>query len=184
MRDSDIFKKAPIQPSGKAEKASDQALAKLDDMNFQAEFFPSAIKGEGHYVIETTTTFFRSKLTAIGMDEEVAKALQAQRAYQWRVSPETMEQVVPGAMQMTPEELTAEIRKIAGHEHTTVHNLRSHGDEMVVMTVGGKVSRSTFAGEGGDKDKVKVYNLYQKHIIVPEKIMHQALGVGDDISIA
>jgi len=174
--------KKPTESAGRSQKPSDQAIAKFKAVWPEAgiEFIAGTVNGKGRYVIETFSTVSRRTLSGIGIPN--ADRLDAYRVIQWRVPPEVMEEVVPGAMEMSPKQLTEAIRnkKIPGHKNTKVHNMRSHEEGHVVMDVRGDeqaTSRSSFVGENGNKDQIRMYNLGRKYIIVPEEVMHRALEV-------
>jgi hypothetical protein len=180
MSFSDRFKKKDVTPA----KASDQAIAAIEEkLNVQAEFIPSAIKGEGQYILSVSSSYSRNNMTELGLDADTARGLDAHHLNQWRVPPEIINKVVAGGSDMTPEALTAELRKIKGLETATVRNMNSYEEGYVVMEAPSSTSRTVLVGEDGDKNQIKSYNFGQRQIIIPEKTLHTALGIQEGLRI-
>jgi hypothetical protein len=183
-----ITKKGGVsaEPAAKPLKHGEQGVEALNDRLEKAylspfvakvEFFPASIKGEGTYAITTGLDFAQDSLTKAGFSKEATEAFPVSVVSKWVVPPEIMEKVVPGAAQASPEELTAKIRQIKGHEFSMVRELPASGENFIIEGVKSDTSRATFLGEGGNKNDIKMYHSMQKRIFISERELNKALGI-------
>lgn len=146
----------------------------------QASFHPGTIGGRGCYELSvpastTITQLLKNLQLPDSVDTLTRIAVNPMR--QWRVPARMLDRSIPSASGLSQEELSRELRKLPGHEHSRVVNLRAHDDGKIVLEVPAATSRDTIAGPDGDKNEIRLYDLGEYQVSLPEKMICRALGI-------
>ena len=116
-------------------------------------------------------------IDTLGIDVNTARNLDALHVNQRRVPPDIIDKHIVGGSSFNKDVLTKHMRKIPGLDTAIVRNMKSHPEGDIVIDVPTKTSRTALVGKDGNKYRIKMYNYAQRQIIVPESMLHAALGI-------